>query len=171
MTATSDADDSEVNSSAPAETNVDGVAAEETDVAETTAPKTKELYWYVLAAYLAALGLGALAFLGVVVVTDKISIVAVAAVAIVTALALVSLPTFPALYKDTQYLDDATDWDPRWWVYVGGGAGSPLVGFVAGGVALGPRVNLALSVLSWVASVAGMCVLYLYRRHRFVGVP
>lgn len=133
--------------------------------------KIRELYWYVLAAYLVALALGAVAFLALIATTNKIGFIAVGGVGGLVLLILASLPTFPALYRDVGYVRTATDWNPNPWPYLLGGALTPVVGFVVGGDIFGPRINLVLSVLSWLGSVATMSLVYLYRRHRFVGVP
>lgn len=136
-----------------------------------TEPDTRELYWYVLAAYLLAVGFGVAAFLALVGVTNRVTVIGVGAIAVVLALGLVSLATFPALYRDATHLRRRGEWNPHWWLYVGGGALTPIVGYLSGGYVFGPRVNLLLSVLSWLGSVATMCAVYLYRRHRAVGVP
>ena len=131
----------------------------------------RELYWYVLAAYPVALVLAAVALLALFATTNGIGLVAVGGIGLLVLLVLASLPTFPALYRDAGYVGAVTDWHPNPWVYLAGGALTPVVGFAVGGNLFGPRLNLVLSVLSWLGSVATMSLVYLYRRHRFVGVP
>mgnify|MGYP006303156741 CR=1 FL=1 len=134
-------------------------------------PDTRELYWYVLVAFLVAVGIGVGLFLALVGLTNRLTVIGVGTLVIIVVLGLASFATFPALYRDSQYLRDAGKWDPRWVVYVAGGAGTPILGYLTGGFLLGPRVNLFLSTLSWFGSVTAMCAVYLYRRRRAVGVP
>ncbi len=134
-------------------------------------PDTRELYWYVLAAYLFAIAFGIALFLGVVGLTNRLTVIGVGALVILFVLGLASFTTFPALYMDASYLREVDEWNPRWWVYAVGGAVTPIFSYFSGGFLFGPRVNLFLSVLSWLGSVATMCAVYLYRRHRAVGVP
>ncbi|KZN26431.1 hypothetical protein A4G99_20455 [Haladaptatus sp. R4] len=136
----------------------------------TRRTRTRELYWYVLAAYLLAVGSGIAGFLALVALTNKLTIISVGAIAILVVLSLLSLATFPALYRDAAYLRTTTEWKPTWWLYVVGGGVTPIIGYFTGGALFGPRINLLLSVLSWVGSVSSMCVVYLYRRHAAVGV-
>ncbi|WP_049970694.1 hypothetical protein [Haladaptatus cibarius] len=133
--------------------------------------QSRELYWYVLAAYLFAIGFGAAVFVAIVGLTNRVTLIGLGALVILVVLGLASFTTFPALYKDTQYLQESSEWNPRWWLYAGGGAATPILGYFSGGILFGPRINLFLSMLSWLGSVATMCVFYLYRRHRAAGVP
>ncbi|WP_458209013.1 hypothetical protein [Haladaptatus sp. NG-SE-30] len=103
--------------------------------------------------------------------TNRLAVIGVGALVILVVLGVGSLATFPALYRDARYLNRTDRWDPNWWAYVAGGALTPLLDYLSGGFLFGPHVNLFLSVLSWLGSVASMCAVYLYRRHRAVGVP
>lgn len=79
---------------------------------------------------------------------------------------------YPALFKDSAYLRGIrSGWNPKWWRYIAVGAGPPVL-FVLGGAAVragGTGVGAALLVHPATAVVVSL--VYLYNRHRYVGVP
>ncbi len=137
----------------------------------TSRTRTRELYWYVLVAYLLAVGFGIAGVLAIVGMTNKLTIISVGVIAILVVLCALSLTTFPALYRDATFLRNAGKWEPTWWLYAVGGGVTPVLSYFTGGALFDPRINLFLSVLSWLGSVTSMCAVYLYRRHNAVGVP
>lgn len=79
---------------------------------------------------------------------------------------------YPAVFKDAAYLRSTRQrFTPQWWKYILGGLIPPVL-FVFAGPALGGQdlgVGLAIFAHALSATITG--TVYLYRRHKFVGVP
>lgn len=132
---------------------------------------TSEKNWYPIAGYLAiTIGGTALALFMAVQgasVTSASGLMAIVFLVIVFGGVLV----MPALFKDAAYVRDTRrGWRPKWWYYIG----AP---FVAGGVAysvagaIDPGTELLGALLVFIPTVFAAHALYLYRRHKFLGVP
>lgn len=87
-------------------------------------------------------------------------------------LALASVATVPALYRDANTLDHPdSEWRPDWRKYVAFVFGGPILAFLAVNHAAGPRVAIFVAAISLVVGTFETCAVYLYNRHRHVGLP
>ncbi|WP_101295877.1 hypothetical protein [Halegenticoccus soli] len=134
--------------------------------------RTGRRYWYVLAAQIVS---------GVV-VTIYLAIAAAHVVVapsdlltgiVLSVASLLSVAVYPSLFKDAIYVNrEHVEWEPRWWQYVGIGIGVTFLAYLAVRT-VGRDEVLAPVLLLFVliAVSAGISTVYLYRRHRAVGVP
>lgn len=131
---------------------------------------TSERHWYMIAGYLAAVVLGVPTAIALALGGNSVG-----AASILFGVTLIfvfgGLLVMPALFKDAAYVRDTRrGWRPKWWYYIGipiavGILTYPVVAAVAPDVAIGAAfTNLALG-----AFISHS--LYIYRRHKFVGVP
>ncbi|WP_158057208.1 hypothetical protein [Halorussus halophilus] len=128
-------------------------------------------YWQFLAGYVVlSVGGG----LGLVLLAGRSSAVMAGIEILVTlvVLALASVATVPALYRDANALDrrDA-EWNPDWRKYVAFVLGGPVLAFLVVNHAGGPKVAVFVAAISLVVGTFETCAVYLYNRHRHVGLP
>lgn len=131
---------------------------------------TAEKYWYTLAAYVAA----CIVLIGGIVAT-QVGGGTGATVGTLTGLGMAfisffGLFTYPALFKDAAYVRAVSRWNAKWWRYMAAGLGIPFVvylGLSSAGVRAPGIAAYGLHALTALI----VSVVYLYRRHQFVGVP
>lgn len=80
--------------------------------------------------------------------------------------------TYWLLFKDAMYLSRTGHrWTPTWWMYAGAGLGVPALIYF-GGDALAPSSpNSVVALLVYTLLTVGVNVVYLYRRHKYIGRP
>lgn len=137
---------------------------------------TSTKYWYTLAGYFA----GALLAIGYFIVTvaqmpktANSSIVAGFTGAIVIlGVSLFGLATYPALFKDSVYLRETNQrWQPQWWYYIGLALGTPIALYFVANTFLPSGEAATYALLVHAVSALTMSGVYLYRRHKYIGVP
>lgn len=80
--------------------------------------------------------------------------------------------TYPLLFKDSMYLSRSGQrWNPSWWKYVSVGLGVPIVVYFAGSAAAPNAQNFAIAFLLYTVATIGVNVIYLWRRHKYIGRP
>lgn len=127
-------------------------------------------HWHVLVGYpvlslLGIVSLGQLTNGGSVLAS---SIGSIALLIVLTAFGLVSLP---ALHRDIEFIqNECDDWQPDPRAYVGAAVATPLIFGVLGGLAAGFGLALAMIILTFLVSTIAVCVVYLFHRHRTVGL-
>ncbi|EMA36834.1 hypothetical protein [Halobiforma nitratireducens] len=127
-------------------------------------------YWYVLIGYPAVslLGIVSLARLtnGGGVVASSLG--SIALLTVITAGGAVSLP---AIWRDAEVVAaDADDWVPDRETYVGAAIVAPLLLGILSGLAAGFSIGIAIAVVAFLLSTVTVCLVYLYNRHRAIGL-
>lgn len=93
-------------------------------------------------------------------------------VMVIAVLSFLGLIVYPAIFRDSAYLRGTRGgWRPKWWNYTLGGIGVPIVVFFGGAVFLSTSEGLMFAFLLHSISAPAASVHYLYKRHKFVGVP
>lgn len=136
---------------------------------------TSKKYWYTIAGYLAV---GVLGLLYVIFTWQSASggsgakMAGMAGGIVLLLFSGGGLVIYPALFKDSAYLrESGSRWSPKWWYYILGGFGTPLATYFA--LNFGMKSMLAFTGAFLIHAVSATIVagLYLYRRHKYVGVP
>ncbi|WP_246999102.1 hypothetical protein [Halosolutus gelatinilyticus] len=127
-------------------------------------------YWYVLIGYpaLSLLGIVSLARL-----TGGGSVLAssLGGVALLIVITAAGAVTLPAIWRDVEFVATETDdWTPDREIYVGTAVAAPLLLAVLSGLAAGFGVALAIAIVAFLLSTVTVCVVYLYNRHRTIGL-
>lgn len=127
-------------------------------------------YWYVLIGYptLSLLGIVSLARL-----TDGGSVLAssLGSVALLIVITAAGAVTLPAIWRDADFVATRTDgWTPDREIYVGAAVAAPLLLGVLSGLAAGFGIALAIAIVAFLLATVTVCVVYLYNRHRTVGL-
>ncbi|MFC7128450.1 hypothetical protein [Haloferax chudinovii] len=141
-----------------------------------TTQRPSEKYWYTLAGYIA---LGVLGLIYFVIMYQQYSGmeggsfgIGFTAGFVLIGISALGLGIYPALFKDSMDLRSSRSrWKPKWWFYIGGGFLTPLLGYLVT-VQLGyESLGLLLAVVAHAFSATVTSSLYLYRRHKYVGIP
>lgn len=86
---------------------------------------------------------------------------------------VIGLATYPALFRDSAYVRDTRRaWKPKWWYYLLGGLGTPVVFYaILQTTVTEPGVASVGAIVAHALSASIISALYLYRRHQYLGVP
>ncbi|MGZ0745747.1 hypothetical protein [Haloparvum sp. AD34] len=130
---------------------------------------TSEKYWYTLAGYIAVCGITLIAALitGIEAGGEAAGSVLGGGISIVSILGIV---VYPALFKDSAYVRGMGYWRPKWWKYIGAGLGIPLLVYLlisTAGLFGAPIFAFIVHAIT----ASGTATVYLYQRHKRIGVP
>jgi len=131
---------------------------------------TSEKHWYLPVGYIALAILIGATMVYASVQTGSAAAAGAGAAIFLFVLSAGGLITYPALFKDAAYLRGTSNWQVKWWRYIGGGLLTPVVVY---GALMGVEVSNAgtLAIFSHGATALIANAHYLYRRHQIVGVP
>jgi len=137
---------------------------------------TGEKNWYVMAGYV-AISIFAIGFIAWSTYQAGAVGGTVAFTVAILGLSVVSLVTYPAIFRDSAYLrGTAAGWNPKWWFYIGGPILAVVVVYIAT-EAIGIETATTevsggvMSIFVLPVATAVSNAYYLYQRHRYVGVP
>jgi uncharacterized membrane protein len=135
-------------------------------------PRTSHLYWYVLVVQV-VVGTATLLYLGVAALEILVLLTDLITGLILAVAALVSVAAYPSLFKDAIYVNRANfSWKPRWWRYFAVGFGITFLAYYVVVIAARhPTVVPVVLLVVLVASSLLVSAIYLYNRHRYVGIP
>lgn len=85
--------------------------------------------------------------------------------------ALISVVAYPSLFADVVYVNRANfDWNPYWWHYFGFGFGATFILYFLI-VSADLYITPILIPATLIASTLFISIIYLYKRHKYVGTP
>lgn len=133
---------------------------------------TGEKHWYIIAGYVAFATIGVI-YIGGSAYYLGGTAGGVAAGLVIVGLFLGGLVSFISLFKDSAYLRGGRhSWRPRWWYYIAVPVLIGAIGFVGGeAVGLGARGGMTAAVIGFGPAALISNLVYLYRRHKRIGVP
>ncbi|WP_247730211.1 hypothetical protein [Halovivax limisalsi] len=140
------------------------------DLAPTDASAADRWYWYVLIAYpaLNLLGIVAIARLAGGGSILASSLASLTILILVTAAGVVAIP---ALWRDIEFVTRETEaWTPDRDVYVGSAIAVPAGLGLLSGLLAGVGVAIAIALVAFLLATVTVCVVYLFNRHRTVGL-
>lgn len=132
---------------------------------------TSERNWYVLAGHV-ALSILLTGYVGIMFFETGAFAAGVTIAVALLVLFVASIAAAGALFRDAAYLRGTTGrWNPDWWYYLGGGFGIPVLAGVATNVLFSGGMGYGIGMIGIGLCGTAMSTVYLYRRHKFIGVP
>ncbi|WP_254274498.1 hypothetical protein [Haloarcula marina] len=135
----------------------------------TSRPRTNDTHWLTLLAYV-VLGVGTTIYAIWTVLSLGSSPYSFRSGLILSAVAILSFFAYLALFRDAIHLSHAEiEWTPNWLWYFAPGLGIPAaVRFVLPSIPVFETSSPLLIVYSLVFTTTAVCLVYLYRRWRYV---
>lgn len=129
-----------------------------------------DVYWYILAAQL-VIGLLTLCYVAIIGLFSPILIGHIITGFIMGVTALISVAVYPSLFADVVYVNQVNvSWNPYWWYYFAFGFGTTFTSYFIL-INSDRHFTPVLILTALIASTFVVSVVYLYKRHRHIGIP
>lgn len=131
-----------------------------------------EKNWQYLAGYV-AIGVLTLIITGIAAFQGAITAVGPVIGILLLVIFVGAFGTYITLFQDAAYIRDTRGrWNPQWWYYIIGGIGTPIVVYLLGQQIIQDIIlSATLGMIAHAISASVMSAVYLYNRHKHIGVP
>ena len=131
---------------------------------------TSEKHWYALAGYIVVMS-GLLLYSGWVVASEPGGGDGVLIALLFMAAAVVSAAVAINLFKDSAYVRGTGVWFPKWWYYLGIPSVLGIFGFTGGWIYEDGAIGFVVLIFIFPLAMYFASMVYLFHRHKAVGVP